>query len=158
MKGFNMESRIDCLSTLCRALLKGNELTEETEGLLHQFVTMCIAENNSYRNYIHGSFIYLHKFYLKLYESFPIGEESILVQENIVLCHKRLLEFESCHDGSVRYIKASQEIKPYFEKNARITLLYIWTTRINKWDWDFTIHIDEIRAVVLSTVTIELIM
>ena len=62
------------------------------------------------------------EFYMKLSESLPLGEESILVQENIELCHKRLLELESCNDGSVSYIKGSQKIKPYFKNNVGLCI------------------------------------
>ena len=50
--------------------------------------------------------------------SFPLGEGSILVQENIELCNTRLLELKSCNDSSVGYIKGSQIIKPYFKNNV----------------------------------------
>ena len=113
-------SKSGYLSALCRVLLKGNELTEETEGLLHQLVTMCIAENNLYGSDIHYSFVYLHTFYFKKHKSFPMGKKNTLVLENIELCHKRLLELKSCNDGSVGYVKMSQLIKPYFKGNAEL--------------------------------------
>ena len=100
-KGRDMRYRIRCLSILCEVFLKRNELTEETEGLLHQLVTRCIAENNLNRKHVHDSFIFLHAFYLKIHESSRMGEETILVQKNIELCQKKLLELESCNDGSV---------------------------------------------------------
>ena len=55
-KGSNMQYRVPSLTTLCRVLLKRNELTKETEGLLHQLVTMCITENNLDGSDIHDSF------------------------------------------------------------------------------------------------------
>ena len=113
-----MQYRINCQSTLCRVLLKGNEVTEETEGLLHQLVTMCIADNNLNGNNTHDSFVLLHRFYLKIHESSRMGEESILVLKNIELCDKKLLELKSCSDGSIGYTKGSQKIKPYFKGNA----------------------------------------
>ena len=113
-------SKSGYLSALCRVLLKGNELTEETEGLLHQLVTICIAENNLYGSDIHYSFVYLHTFYFKKHKSFPMGKKNTLVLENIELCHKRLLELKSCNDGSVGYVKMSQLIKPYFKGNAEL--------------------------------------
>ena len=111
---------LNCLSTLCRVLLKGNELTEETEGLLHQLVTMCIAVNELNGIDTHDSFVLLHTFYSKIHESFPMGEESILVLKNIELCHKMVLELDSCNNGSVGYVKISQIIKPYFNNNVEL--------------------------------------
>ena len=108
----------NCLSTLCQVLLKGNELTEETEGHLHQLVTMCIAEDKLGGNSIHGTIELLHTFYLQIQESFPMGKKTALVQKNIELCQKRLVELKSCDDGSVGYVKISQKIKPYFKGNA----------------------------------------
>ena len=101
-------------------LLKRNELTEETEGLLHQLVTKCIAENNLDGDFIYNSFVYLHTFFAEIHESFPMGEESILVLKNIELCDKKLLELKSCNDGSVGYVKRSQIIKPYFKNNVKL--------------------------------------
>ena len=49
-----------------------------------------------------------------------MGEKSILVEENIELCEKILLEIKSCNDGSVGYIKGSQKIEPYFKGNAEL--------------------------------------
>ena len=91
-----------------------------SEGFLHQFVTMCITENNLDGKLICAAIVHLHTFYSKIHESFPIGEESILVKENIILSHKRLLELKSCDDGSVGYAKISQKIKPYFKGNAEL--------------------------------------
>ena len=119
-KGSNMQYRVPSLTTLCRVLLKRNELTKETEGLLHQLVTMCITEKNLDGEDMQYTFTLLHIFYLKIHESFPIGEESILVKENIILSHKRLMELESSNDGSVGYAKISQKIKPYFKGNAEL--------------------------------------
>ena len=115
-----MRHRVNCLITLCQVLLKGNELTEETEGLLHQLVTILIAENDLYRIYIHDSFLHLHTFYLKIYNSFSMGMKTTLIQENIELSHKKLLELKPCNDGSVSYVKLSQKIKPYFKGNAEL--------------------------------------
>ena len=78
-------------------LFKANQLTEETEGILHQYVTACIAENNLNGNSMCELFQCLCRFYIKLHESLPLGEESILVQENIELCQNKLLELESCN-------------------------------------------------------------
>ena len=117
-KSSNVYDILYSLSRLCQVFLKGNELTEETEGLLHQLVTKCISENNLDGEVINDSFIILHTFYSKIHESFPMGEESILVQKNIELCCMKLLELESCHDGSVSYVIISQKIKPYFKGNA----------------------------------------
>ena len=112
----------DFLSILCRALLKGNQLTEETEGLIHLHFTICIAQYNYTNTTIRDSLEYLSKFYLKLHESFPLGEESILVKENIELCQRRLLELESCDDSSLGYITGSQKIKPYFKNNVELEI------------------------------------
>ena len=68
----SMQFKIKCLSKLCRVLLKGNELTEETEGLLHQLVTKCIAENNKNGDFIHYSIIFLHRFHSKRFMYFRI--------------------------------------------------------------------------------------
>ena len=114
----SMRGRLDCLSLFYKVLLKANQLTEETEGLLHQYVRASTAEHNSDGNSMCKPFQDLLDFYSKLHESLPLGEEIILVQENIELCHKRLLELESCNDGSVGYIKGSQKIKPYFKNNV----------------------------------------
>ena len=51
-----------------------------------------------------------------------IGEESTLVQENIELCEKKLLELKSCNDGSIGYINGSLKIKPYFKNNAELCI------------------------------------
>ena len=99
-------------------MFKANQLTEETEGILHQYVTACIAQNISDGNSMRKPFQDLFIFYIKLHESLPLGEESILVQENIELCQNKLLELESCNDSSVGYIKGSQKIKPYFKNNV----------------------------------------
>ena len=115
-----MYYRINCLNIFCRVLLKGKELTEETEGLLHQLVTMCIAENNLDGKYIHDSFVHLYLFYSKILKSFRMGKKTTLVEKNIELCDKKLLELESCNDGSVGYVKISQKIKPYFKGNAEL--------------------------------------
>ena len=112
-----MQYRLNCLSTLCRVLLKGNELTEETEGLLHQLVTLRIAVNLDSED-IYDSFVYLHTFYLKIHGSFRMGKKTTLVEKNIELCEKKLLELKSCNDGSVGYVKISQKIKPYFKGNV----------------------------------------
>ena len=112
--------RISHLSILCQVLLKRNELTEETEGLLHQLATICIAENNFDGEYKRDSFMYLYTFYSKIHESFRIGKKTTLVQENIELCNKMLLELESCNNGSVNYVKKSQVVKPYFKNNVEL--------------------------------------
>ena len=114
-----MHNTIFRLSTLCRVLVKRNELTEETEGLLHQLVTKCIAENY-FSGDIRNSFIYLHTFYSKIRDSFRMGKKTKLVEKNIELCDKKLLELRSCINGSVGYVKGSQKIKPYFKGNAEL--------------------------------------
>ena len=114
--------RLLCLSLFYKVLVKANQLTEETEGILHQYVTASIAENNSYGNSMCEPFQDLVIFYIKLHESLPLGEKSILVQENIELCDKRLFELESCNDSSVGYIKGSQKIKPYFKNNVGLCI------------------------------------
>ena len=119
-KSSNMHDIIYSLCRLCRVLLKRNELTEETEGLLHQLVTKCISENNLNQKNVNNSVVALHRFYLKLQSSFRMGKKSILVQENIELCHKKFPELESCINGSVSYVKGSQKIKPYFKGNAEL--------------------------------------
>ena len=110
------------LLKLCEVLLKVNQLTEETEGLLHQLVTMCIADDKFDRSFIHTSFELLSRFYSKLNESFPVGKKSKSVLENIELCEKLILEFESSDEGSVGYVKISQKIEPYFKSNAELCI------------------------------------
>ena len=71
-------SRASCLThisfaflhKLYQVLLKANQLTEETKGLLRQLV----GDANIYFD---------DDFYLRLYNSLPIGENNTLVQENI---------------------------------------------------------------------------
>ena len=110
----------DCLSILCRVLLKANQLNEETEGLLHQLAKTHItnisltASINAVAN--------LGDFYSKLHKSLPMGEKSTLVQENIELCCKRLFELKSCNDDSIGCVKGSQKIKPYFKNNAELCI------------------------------------
>ena len=116
----NIQYRIQCLNTSCHVLVKGNELTEETEGLLHQLVIMCIAENYLDGRGIHDSFMHLFRFYSKIYQSFRMGKKTTLVQKNLELCKKKLMELKSCNDGSVGYVKISQKIKPYFKSNAEL--------------------------------------
>ena len=126
MKSGLMPHRINCLCTLCRVLLKGNELTEETEGLLHQLVTMCITKQNLaengfyYGDELYDSFEHLYTFYTKLYNSFQMGKKTTLVQKNIELCDKKLLKLQSCNESSVGYVKMSQKIKPYFKGNVAL--------------------------------------
>ena len=114
----SMRYMLVCLSTFYRVLFKTNQLTEETEGILHEYVIGSIAENNSFGNSMCELFQDLFIFYIKLHESLPLGEERILVQENIELCQNKLLELESCNDGSVGYIKGSLKIQPYFKNNV----------------------------------------
>ena len=96
------QANFDCLPNLCRVLLKANQLTEETEGLLHQLVKYCMAENyfdgdhtltkacvtNTYFDGHHSlrSMCNLGDYYLRLQKSLPMVEKSTLVQENIKLC------------------------------------------------------------------------
>ena len=108
------------LSKICEVLLTVNELTEETEGILHQLITMCITENNLDGSDIHDSFLALAEFYSKLNESLPMEKKSNLLQENIELCRKKFLEDGSCYDSSVGYVKGSQEIIPYFKGNVEL--------------------------------------
>ena len=51
-----------------------------------------------------------------------MGEKTTLLQENLEVCGKKLLEYESCYDGSVGYVLMSQSIKPYFEKNHELNI------------------------------------
>ena len=112
-KNGKMPYRISTLSILCRMFLKGNELTEESEGFLHQLITMCIAEDTFDGVYIHDSLVHLRTFYLNIRKSFQI-DKTTFVQRNIGLMEKKLLELGSCSDGSINYIMGSQKIKPYF--------------------------------------------
>ena len=111
-----------CLSRLCRVLLKANQLTEETEGLLHQLVKTCATNIYFDGYYTLASIGNLGDYYLRLNKSLPMGEKSTLVQENIELCEKKLLELESCNVGSVGYVKISQKIKPYFKNNSELCI------------------------------------
>ena len=115
-------SNFDRLSKLCQVLLKANELTEETEGLLHQGVRNCTAEIYFDGDHTHRSMCNLGNFYLTLNNSLPMGEKSTLVQENIELCEKKLLELESCNDSSIGYVKGPLKIKPYFKNNAELCI------------------------------------
>ena len=121
-KGPNRDYRMYHLYILCRVLLKRNELTEETEGLLHELVTMRISENNLDGEVILDAFTYLHTFYTKINESFRMGKKTTFVQKNIEMCQKKLLELNSCNDGSAGYVKISQKIKPYFKGNAEVNI------------------------------------
>ena len=118
----NTQVSFDCLSNLCRVLLKANQLTEETEGLLHQLVRNCTAEIYFDGDRIRISMCNLSDYYLKLYVSLPMGEKCTLVQENIEFCEKKVLELESGNDGSVGYIKGSLKIKPYFKNNTELCI------------------------------------
>ena len=71
------------LCTLCKVLVKGNRLTEETEGLLHKL----IAENNLTGDVslVLHSLELQSEFYWKLNELSQMGEKSTLVQQNIEL-------------------------------------------------------------------------
>ena len=109
-----------CLFKLCRVLLKANQLNEETEGLLHQLVKYCITNICLGGDRTYRSIWNLCDFYLRLHTSLPIGEKSTLVKNNCELCDKKLLELESCNDGSIDCIKGSQKIKPYFKNNAEL--------------------------------------
>ena len=72
-KNGKMPYRISTLSILCRMFLKGNELTEESEGFLHQLITTCIAEDTLDGVYIHDSLVHLRTFYLNIRKSFQIA-------------------------------------------------------------------------------------
>ena len=128
MKSRSMQHRINCLCTLCRVLLKGNELTEETEGLLYQLITMCITKQNLAEkdlfqgDELYDSFEHLYTFYTKLFESPRMGMKTTLVKENIELCEKKVLGLRSGNDGSVGYVKISQKIKPYFKNNTELCI------------------------------------
>ena len=119
-ENFDSRKNSNYLSKLCRVLLKANQLTEETEGLLHQHVKTCATDIYIFVD--HGLLYIrnLYHFYLRLQTSLPVGQKSALVQENIELCEKILLEIKSCNDGSVGYIKGSQKIEPYFKGNAEL--------------------------------------
>ena len=49
-------------------------------------------------------------FYTTLNNSLPMGEKSTLVQENIELCEKKVLELKSCNDGSTHSLVATSVI------------------------------------------------
>ena len=117
-----IQDRIFFLSSFCQVLSKGNVLTEETEGFLHELLMIRIAENNLDGKDVHTSFMYLKRFYLNIYESSQMGEKTTLLQENLEVCGKKLLEYESCNDGSDGYVYMSQNIKPYFEKNHELLI------------------------------------
>ena len=128
-KAYELVQNLDCkrndknyLIFFFEVLLKANQLTEETEGILHLLVTACIVEYNSNGNSMCKPFEDLGRFYIKLHESLPLGEGSILVQENMELCNTRLFELESCNDGSIGYIKGSQKIQPYFKNNVGLCI------------------------------------
>ena len=116
------QTEFDCMCKVCQVLLKANQLTEETEGLLHQLVKTCTAEIYFDGEHVLTSVGNLGVFYSKLQQSLPMGDRSTLLQENIELCTTKVLELQSCSNGSVGYIKGSQEIKPYFKNNAELCL------------------------------------
>ena len=133
-KNGKMRYRISILFMLCRVFLKGNVLTEESEGFLHQLITMCIAEDTMDGVYIHDSLVHLRDFYLNIRKSLQMGSKTTLIQRNIELMGKKLLELKYCSDGSIDYVKGSQKIKPYFKNNAELNIEF---TRIYKWDLDW---------------------
>ena len=112
-----IRSGTQSLSILCRVLLKANQLNEETEGLMHQLVTTCIADNDLNNRTIHNSIVYLSEFYFQLVCAYPIYEISLLARENAEACDKRSSEIKCCTDGSYLSIKGSLTIKPCFKKN-----------------------------------------
>ena len=108
---------LDNLGLLLKTSIKGNRLTEETEGILHQYVTACIAENHSGGNHALEPFQDLCYFYIRLLKTLQMSKKkSILVQENIELCSKRLFELKHC----INYTKGSQKIKPFFKNNMEL--------------------------------------
>ena len=120
MKNRVVQPRVGRRCKICEVLIKVNELTEETEGFLHQLVTTCIADNELDGIQIHNSFVQLSSFYSKLNESFPMGKKSTLIQKNIELSDIKALQPYSSHDGSIGYVKLSKIIKPYFKGNAEL--------------------------------------
>ena len=109
----------DCQYSFCQVLLKTNQLTEETEGLLHQLTRLYATAIYFNVEDTRRGFRDLSSFYFKLNESLPIGEKDVLVQRNIVLCRRMWLpELESCNDGSIVYLKALEKVIPYFKNNV----------------------------------------
>ena len=121
-KSWHTEIDFEGLSRLSHVLLKATRLTEETEGLLHQLVKYCITNNCFDNVHTRYSVVNLTDFYLKLHESLPTGKHSTLVLDNIELCDKLILKFDSCDDISSDYTKLSQIIKPYFKNNAELCI------------------------------------
>ena len=114
--------RADFMLKFCRVLLKANELTEETEGLMHLLFTICIADRAYKNKSMYNALLFLFMFYVQLDELLSAGEESELVKENSELCHERLLKLESCDDSSYGAITGSHKIKPYFKNNAELCI------------------------------------
>ena len=121
-ESYHRRINLASLDILCQVLLKANQLTEETEGLLHQVVRNCTAIVYFSGHHSLRSVGNLCAFYSKLQKSLPIGQESTLVQENIELCEKKLLELKSCCNDGIGYINGSLKIKPYFKNNAELCI------------------------------------
>ena len=75
-KAYELVQNLDCkrndknyLIFFFEVLLKANQLTEETEGILHQYVTASIAENHPNGNSMCELFQDLFIFYIKLHDS-----------------------------------------------------------------------------------------
>ena len=107
-----------CVQDYALILLKRNRLTEETEGILQQYVIHFhkdkIIDYVLYCQSIHN----LGMFYKRLSDSLPIGEEKILVREKAELCRMK-----SCADRSIKHIAENftrQKITPYFSNNEEI--------------------------------------
>ena len=109
--------RLICLHTLCQVLVKAIQLTEETEGLLHQLVTISMTEKKFDGFLKRHPLVDLHIFYASIHDFFPKSEKSILVDENIESCKQRLLEISFYTEDSIFSTKGSHIINPYFESN-----------------------------------------
>ena len=113
-KNYRRSPTSNDLKKFCRVLMKGNQLTEETEGLVHKLVPVFIEENILDRFHRRNPYFSLNWFYSKLDESLPIGKKSKLVLENIDMCRRKIVEFESCDNG----INGLLKIKSYFKNNV----------------------------------------
>ena len=107
------------LKTFCEVLLKGNRLTEETESRLHELVN-CGGWGNF--NFLvdrkRSSVILLSKFYLKIKQSLPEGNESTLIQDNMEVC--KMYFGLPCEVSPIDCIDGLLKIKPYFKNNTDV--------------------------------------
>lgn len=113
LKVRNVKMIPSLLETHCHVLVRGNQLDEETERLVHQLVVHSIQLNKSL-----DSILCLGKYYYMLLNTFPVGEKDPLVQANFDLCNKKFKELDRFPEGYFNWVKGTEEIKPYFKNNV----------------------------------------